>query len=60
MKQTSAPIVNRYNFAWTYGVPKKKKFKVHLIDTQETSSPDEQALRDKGKFRRFLVRLRSD
>lgn len=57
MNNTSQVSLKYYQFAWIDKFIQRKRLKIQLTDSQESKSNSQ---RYKGRFRRFLVRLRSD
>lgn len=57
MNNTSQVSLKYYQFAWIDKFIQRKRLKIQLTDSQESKSNSQ---RYKGRFRHFLVRLRSD
>ncbi len=59
MNKANQVNLNRYQFAWIDKFIERKRFKIQMTDWRE-QEPKNDAQRYKNRFRRFLVRLRSD
>jgi len=60
MNKTNQVTLNRYQFAWlNNNITERKRFRIQLTDLRE-QEPKNNNQRYKNRFRRFLIRLRSD
>ncbi len=57
MQKAKRASFGRYQFAWINQMMDRKRLKIQLTDSRE---PKNEPPRYKGRFRRFLIRLRSD
>jgi hypothetical protein len=57
MNKTNQVALSRYQFSWVNKRIERRRLKVQLTDFNESKK---KSRHEKGRLRRFLVRLRSD